>query len=383
MQATTEQPGPRDIEIPVDGRGRVLQGSMLPPPRGGGMVVFAHGSGSSRFSRRNRYVASRLQASGLGTLLMDLLTEREEAEDAVTARLRFDIPMLASRVVATLDWLGRQPATGSCRLGLFGSSTGAAAALIAAAERPEAVATVVSRGGRPDLAGEALPRVACPVLLIVGERDDAVMELNESAAARLGGPGELRIVASDVTRPNLTLEVFGARAEDDPHGPTATHRAQGQGILLQDGPGRHRLVEDLFAGQQPQPDAGELLLRLGLLEPDQLRDQHFLLLMDEPGQQPQVRDDHGRAADGHHQEDREQETAQRHESFPSSFGSRTSRAAKAPSIPWRCGHVESLPSRTNSAGSPSPIGHSRTSSRRATTKSTTSSFSSGSSEHVA
>jgi dienelactone hydrolase len=216
MQATTEQPGPRDIEIPVDGRGRVLQGSMLPPPRGGGMVVFAHGSGSSRFSRRNRYVASRLQASGLGTLLMDLLTEREEAEDAVTARLRFDIPMLASRVVATLDWLGRQPATGSCRLGLFGSSTGAAAALIAAAERPEAVATVVSRGGRPDLAGEALPRVACPVLLIVGERDDAVMELNESAAARLGGPSELRIVAGAThlfEEPGALEEVAGLAAD--------------------------------------------------------------------------------------------------------------------------------------------------------------------------
>ncbi|HSQ69061.1 MAG TPA: dienelactone hydrolase family protein, partial [Steroidobacteraceae bacterium] len=139
-----------------------------------------------------------------------------EAEDAVTARLRFDIPMLASRVVATLDWLGRQPATSSCRLGLFGSSTGAAAALIAAAERPEAVATVVSRGGRPDLAGETLPRVACPVLLIVGERDDTVLELNESAAARLAGPSELRIVAGAThlfEEPGALEEVAGLAAD--------------------------------------------------------------------------------------------------------------------------------------------------------------------------
>lgn len=233
MQATTEQPGLRDIEIPVDGPGRALQGSMLPPRRGGGMVVFAHGSGSSRFSRRNRYVASQLQARGLGTLLMDLLTEREEAEDAVTARLRFDIPMLASRVVATLDWLRRQPATGSSRLGLFGSSTGAAAALIAAAERPEAVATVVSRGGRPDLAGEALPRVACPVLLIVGERDDAVLELNESAARRLGGPSELRIVAG------------------------ATHLFEEQGALEQvAGLAADWFAQQLGAGAAATPGAG-------------------------------------------------------------------------------------------------------------------------------
>jgi pimeloyl-ACP methyl ester carboxylesterase len=216
MQATTEHPGLREIDIPVDAGGRLLQGSMMPPRHGAGMVVFAHGSGSSRHSRRNRYVASQLQARGLGTLLMDLLSEREEAEDAVTARLRFDIPMLASRVVATIDWLGRQSATGSCRLGLFGSSTGAAAALIAAAERPQAVATVVSRGGRPDLAGEALPRVTCPVLLIVGEQDEVVLELNQSAAQRLGGPNELRIVARAThlfEEPGALEEVAGLAAD--------------------------------------------------------------------------------------------------------------------------------------------------------------------------
>jgi putative phosphoribosyl transferase len=216
MQVATEQPGLREIEIPVDAGGRMLQGSMMSPRQGAGMVVFAHGSGSSRYSRRNRYVASELQARGLGTLLMDLLTEPEEAEDAVTARLRFDIPMLASRVVATLDWLGQQPAISSCRLGLFGSSTGAAAALIAAAQRPEAVATVVSRGGRPDLAGEALPGVVCPVLLIVGEQDEVVLDLNESAAARLGGPSELRIVARAThlfEEPGALEEVAGLAAD--------------------------------------------------------------------------------------------------------------------------------------------------------------------------
>jgi len=155
------------------------------PERARGLVLFAHGSGSSRHSPRNRYVAQFLNRGALATVLTDLLTEDEEAEDSVTARLRFDIPLLGQRVAAITDWIGRQPVLKSLGLGYFGASTGAAAALVAAAERPKIVRAVVSRGGRPDLAGTALKGVFAPTLFIVGGEDRPVLSLNRSAMAQL------------------------------------------------------------------------------------------------------------------------------------------------------------------------------------------------------
>jgi len=164
------------------------------PPQARALIVFAHGSGSSRHSSRNRAVAEVLQHAELGTLLLDLLTEQEERTDVITAEFRFDIPLLADRVVGTIDWAAALDQTASLPVGLFGASTGAAAALIAAAKRPSGVRAVVSRGGRPDLAGDSLESVAAPTLLIVGGRDDVVIELNRQAFGRLNGPKELQIV---------------------------------------------------------------------------------------------------------------------------------------------------------------------------------------------
>jgi putative phosphoribosyl transferase len=171
-----------------------LAGTLTIPPAARGVVVFAHGSGSGRFSPRNRAVASALVDNALVTLLMDLLSADEEAEDIRTARLRFDIPLLAARVVGAIDWLDTDPALAVLPVGCFGASTGAAAALIAAAERPELVRAVVSRGGRPDLAGDALPSVKAPTLLVVGGRDTEVIALNRSAQASLKAQSELEIV---------------------------------------------------------------------------------------------------------------------------------------------------------------------------------------------
>jgi putative phosphoribosyl transferase len=171
------------VEIQVDG-GR-LEGSLIVPTEARGLVLFAHGSGSSRHSSRNKYVAEELRKSRLATLLFDLLTREEEQVDIETAHLRFDIPLLARRVVMATDWLASHAATTALPIGYFGASTGAAAALVAAAERP-AVTSVVSRGGRPDLAGAALQRVRAATLLIVGERDEPVIELNREAYAQLG-----------------------------------------------------------------------------------------------------------------------------------------------------------------------------------------------------
>jgi putative phosphoribosyl transferase len=168
-----------DLSIPADARG---------------LVIFAHGSGSSRHSRRNRAVAEVLQHGRLGTLLLDLLTDEEDRADAVTSEFRFNIPLLADRLVGAVDWARAHPRTSPLPVGLFGASTGAAAALIAAARRHDAVRGVVSRGGRPDLAEESLQLVAAPTLLIVGGRDDVVIELNKKAFARLKGPKELQIV---------------------------------------------------------------------------------------------------------------------------------------------------------------------------------------------
>jgi putative phosphoribosyl transferase len=162
-----------------------LRGDLAVPAGARGVVVFAHGSGSGRHSPRNRMVAAALGEAGLGTLLFDLLTEDEERADAATGHLRFDIGLLADRVAGALDWLAREQLAPGLPLGLFGASTGAAAALVAAARRPEGVAAVVSRGGRPDLAGDALERVRVPVMLIVGGEDREVLALNQRAAERL------------------------------------------------------------------------------------------------------------------------------------------------------------------------------------------------------
>lgn len=160
----------------------------------GGIVIFAHGSGSSRFSPRNRAVARALNRAGLATLLIDLLTAGEEAEDAYNAALRFDIPLLAGRLQGAAEWVAQQPETAGLRIGYFGASTGAAAALVAAADKPERIAAVVSRGGRPDLAGEALARVRAPTLLIVGSLDTQVIRLNRVARAYLHTACELELV---------------------------------------------------------------------------------------------------------------------------------------------------------------------------------------------
>jgi dienelactone hydrolase len=181
-------------EVVVTANGTELPGRLAIPAGAEGVVVFAHGSGSSRHSPRNRYVASELEARGLGTLLMDLLTPDEEAVDLRTAEFRFNIPLLADRVVGAVDWMAAREETAGLAAGCFGASTGAAAALIAAAARPELVRAVVSRGGRPDLAMEFLPAVKAPTLLIVGGRDEPVIVMNRQAQDELRCETELAIV---------------------------------------------------------------------------------------------------------------------------------------------------------------------------------------------
>jgi putative phosphoribosyl transferase len=171
-----------------------LEGDLGVPGGARGVVVFAHGSGSSRRSPRNRRVAGFLQQAGFATLLFDLLTAEEEAVDIHTAHLRFDIGLLADRLVGAIDWLGKQRPTSGLAVGCFGASTGAAAALVAAAERPEVVRAVVSRGGRPDLAAGALGRVRAPTLLLVGGADRPVIGLNEQALEQLTVEKQLVLV---------------------------------------------------------------------------------------------------------------------------------------------------------------------------------------------
>ena len=181
------------VTIPIDGA--ELEATMAIPQGATGIVVFAHGSGSGRHSPRNRYVADALVQAGFGTLLLDLLTDTEERYDRETGDLRFDVDRLAKRLVVAIDWLGEDQRARGLRVGTYGASTGAAAALIAAAERPHRVTAVVSRGGRPDLAKEALERVNLPTLLIVGERDSQVLDLNTQAAQRMATPATIEVVA--------------------------------------------------------------------------------------------------------------------------------------------------------------------------------------------
>ena len=190
--ATTTNETIRAVRISA---GRVmLQGDLIVPTRARGVVLFAHGSGSSRHSPRNRAVAEVLRAGEMATLLMDLLTADEEAMDVGTGRLRFDIPLLAARLVAATDWLQADAEMRAVPFGYFGASTGAAAALMAAVERPRLVGAIVSRGGRPDLAGPTLPRVAAPTLLIVGGYDYRVIKMNQDALAQMRAEAHLEIV---------------------------------------------------------------------------------------------------------------------------------------------------------------------------------------------
>lgn len=181
--------------ITIPAGGVALSADVAVPAAARGVVLFVHGSGSSRHSPRNRYVAGELRKAGLATVLADLLTPEEERIDAITAELRFDIGRLTERVIALTDWLVNDETTGALGVGYFGASTGAAAALRGAAARPDGVEAVVSRGGRPDLAGDHLPLVRQPTLLIVGGRDDVVIDLNRRARQQLAGESRLEIVA--------------------------------------------------------------------------------------------------------------------------------------------------------------------------------------------
>ena len=214
----------QSLRIPA--AGVTLEADVVVPGSASGVVLFAHGSGSGRHSPRNRYVAGELQRAGLATVLADLLTPEEEQVDARTGALRFDIGLLAGRVAALTDWLVDREQTADLGVGLFGASTGAAAALVAATARPAIVEAVVSRGGRPDLAGGLLRLVRQPVLLIVGERDRTVLDLNRTAMRELDGETGLEIV------------------------PGASHLFEEPGALEQVA----RLARDWFAGHlQPVP----------------------------------------------------------------------------------------------------------------------------------
>lgn len=203
--------------VSVSAPGNVdLAGDLEVPPSSRGVVLFAHGSGSSRHSPRNRAVAEALRRNGWGTLLMDLLTEDEERSDALSGQFRFDIELLGERTAIAVDWLAKHPSTSGLPVHVFGASTGAAAALVAAAERPDRVISVVSRGGRPDLAGGAVGRVRVPVLLLVGGRDEHVLELNRKAAEELPETHRVQVVpgASHLFEEPGALEQVAAAARD-------------------------------------------------------------------------------------------------------------------------------------------------------------------------
>ena len=186
--------GSADHDLNIPSGTVTLDGDLTTPAGAVGIVLFAHGSGSSRHSPRNQFVARAIREAGIATLLFDLLTQEEEGEDDVTGRLRFDISLLAGRLVEASRWIANQPETQKLGIGYFGASTGGAAALVAAAEIGPPIGAVVSRGGRPDLAGASMEEVKSPVLLIVGERDETVMALNRSAYARLRCEKELAVI---------------------------------------------------------------------------------------------------------------------------------------------------------------------------------------------
>jgi dienelactone hydrolase len=198
MKSTTE-PRAEECLISVAAGAVRLEGNLVIPDGAQAVVLFAHGSGSGRHSPRNRFVARTLQEAGLATLLIDLLTTDEEREDRYTAHLRFNIELLAERLIGATDWLAQDRRTARLKLGYFGASTGAAAALLAAVQRPERVGAAVSRGGRPDLAGPALPKVEAPTLLIVGGHDAVVLDLNRTALDRLGATEKQLVIVPGAT----------------------------------------------------------------------------------------------------------------------------------------------------------------------------------------
>lgn len=206
----------RQRELAIQTGGVTLSGTLVLPEDCAGIVVFSHGSGSSRFSPRNRYVADYMIEGGLGTLLFDLLTDEEHEVDQYSREFRFDIGLLTRRLTGAVDWLGGHDATRELKFGLFGSSTGAASALNVAAARPNAVGAVVSRGGRPDLAIPSLPAVRAPTLLVVGELDEVVIGMNREAAAHLRVECEIAIVpgATHLFEEPGTLEQVARLARD-------------------------------------------------------------------------------------------------------------------------------------------------------------------------
>ncbi|GAA4575520.1 dienelactone hydrolase family protein [Planotetraspora kaengkrachanensis] len=205
-----------EVSVTIPAGGVVLEADVVVPASAHAVVLFVHGSGSSRLSPRNRHVARELQRAGLATVLADLLTPEEDRVDAATGRMRFDIGLLSERVSALVDRIGKDEPTRGLDIGLFGASTGAAAALVAAGDRPETVKAVVSRGGRPDLAGDPLRLVHQPVLLIVGERDPIVIELNREAMDKVVGETRLEIVpgASHLFEEPGALETVAELARD-------------------------------------------------------------------------------------------------------------------------------------------------------------------------
>ena len=203
-------------EVFIQAGPATLAGNLSIPDDAAALVLFVHGSGSSRHSPRNQFVARTLNKTGLATLLFDLLTPQEELVDSRTAEHRFNIGLLAERLVHAINWAKQQQPTRNLRIGYFGSSTGAAAALVAAAQLPDDVGAIVSRGGRPDLAGEFLPKVKAPTLLIVGGEDDVVIELNEKARAQMRGEVKIEIVpgATHLFEEPGTLERVADLASD-------------------------------------------------------------------------------------------------------------------------------------------------------------------------
>ena len=206
----------KENEVRIPYSGVVLNGNLNVPLGAQGLVLFAHGSGSGRFSPRNQYVAKEINKAKIGTLLFDLLTSDEEEEDTVTAEYRFNIGLIAQRLVGATEWLKKDPITKNCALGYFGASTGAAAALIAAAKLPNDIAAVVSRGGRPELAGDYLSKVVAPTLLLVGGRDTEVIELNRQAMDQMSAKKELVIVpgATHLFEEPGTLEEVARLSKD-------------------------------------------------------------------------------------------------------------------------------------------------------------------------